>query len=142
GYLNKKHEEERFNEAKQIINQYYSKEFNPEIIPLALETPFSFNLKNGVKVFGKIDRIDRTKEGIEIIDYKTGADNPKADSAHILQLSIYALAATKIKDELFNTDPSNIKLTLHFLEGNTKKTLSFTKSDLEQLEDDLIDKIK
>ena len=36
--------------------------------PLALELPFSFVLKNGVKVFGKIDRVDKKGTGIEIID--------------------------------------------------------------------------
>jgi len=108
---------------------------------LGLEMPFSFVLKNGVKVFGKIDRIDKKGSGIEIIDYKTGADNPKAGKAHELQLKIYALAATKIKDNILNRRPEDITLTIHFLEGNTKKTMNFKQEDLNRLEDELIEKI-
>lgn len=104
--------------------------------------PFFFTLKNGVRVSGKIDRIDKKGSGIEIIDYKTGADNPKADKAHKLQLAMYALAATKIKDDIFNRRPEDITLTLHFLEGNTKKTMNFKQEDLDKLENDLIEKIK
>jgi DNA helicase-2/ATP-dependent DNA helicase PcrA len=141
GYINKKHEEERLMQARETLNKYYNEEFDRNIIPIALETPISFSLKNGVKVFGKIDRIDKNKDGIEIIDYKTGQDNPKAESSHILQLSMYALAATRIKDNIFNVTPDKIKLTLHFIEGNTKKTLTFTKSDLDDLENNLIEKI-
>lgn len=142
GYENKKHEEERFKEAKKILSEYYKKGFNPKIIPLALEYEFRFLLKNGVKVFGKIDRIDPKKDGIEIIDYKTGEDNPKAKAAHELQLAIYALAATKVKDKILNQDPEKITLTLNFLNGQTKKSMTFNKTDLEKLETELIDKIK
>jgi hypothetical protein len=59
-----------------------------------------------------------------------------------LQLAIYALAATKIKDEIFNHKAEDITLTLHFLEGNTKKSMNFTKEDLEKFEDELVEKIK
>ncbi|EKD85968.1 MAG: hypothetical protein ACD_37C00551G0004 [uncultured bacterium] len=142
GYENKKHEQERFLQAKNFFKEFYKKECNPPIKPLGLELPFSFTLKNGVKVFGKIDRIDPKGKGIEIIDYKTGQDNPKAKSAHELQLAIYALAASRVKDPIFNKNPEDITLTLHFLEGNTKKSMSFTKESLEKLENDLIDKIE
>ncbi len=141
GYLNKKHEEERYTQAKKILKEYYKKEFKTDTQSIGLELPFSFNLKNGVKVFGKIDRIDTAGKGIEIIDYKTGQDNPKAKESHKLQLAIYALAATRIKDPVFNRKPENIKLTINFLEGNTKKSMNFTKKDLDELEDELIEKV-
>src|ERR1035437_11151110 len=104
--------------------------------------PCSFNLKNGVKVFGKIERIDAKSKGIEIIDYKTGEDNPKAKAAHELQLAIYALSAIKVKDEILNRKPEDVTLTLHFLESNTKKSMSFSKEDLDKFEDELVEKIK
>lgn len=141
GYTNKKHEEERYTQGIRILEEFYKTEFKTPIKPLGLEMPFSFVLKNGVKVFGKIDRIDQKGKGIEIIDYKTGADNPKADKAHKLQLAMYALAATKIKDNILNRRPEDIILTLHFLEGNTKKTMNFEQEDLDKLEDELIAKI-
>lgn len=141
GYQNKKHEEERFQQANKIINDYYEAEKDNPIRALQLEYPFQFNLKNGVKVFGKIDRIDQNGRGIEIIDYKTGQDNPKASTAHELQLAIYALAATRVKDNILNKNPEDITLTLQFLEGNTKKSMKFKKEDLDKLEDELMDKI-
>lgn len=141
GYVNKKHEEERFIVAKRNLSDFYKTEIENSVVPLRLEYPFNFTLKNGVKVFGKIDRIDPKGSGIEIIDYKTGSDNPKADAAHKLQLAIYALAASRIKDNVLNKNAEDITLTLHFFDGNTKKSMNFNAEDLEKLEDDLIEKI-
>jgi len=55
---------------------------------------------------------------------------------------MYALAATRIKDDVLSRDPKDIALTLYFLEGNTKKSMTFTKGDLDALEDSLIEKIE
>jgi len=141
GYTNKKHEKESLESAMRIIENFYKEASKNLVKPLGLEYQFRFMLKNGVKVFGKIDRIDPKGSGIEIIDYKTGTDNPKAKAAHELQLAIYALAASKVNDQLINKDPKNITLTLYFLDGGTKKTMTFKKEDLENLEDELIQKI-
>ncbi len=141
GYDNKKHEQERFFQANEILEEFYKTECNPPVKPLGVELPFSFILKNGVKISGKIDRVDKKGEGIEIIDYKTGEDNPKADKAHRLQLEIYALAATRVKDNILNRKPEDVTLTLYFLEGNSKKTMTFKKEELDKLEDELIEKI-
>jgi DNA helicase-2/ATP-dependent DNA helicase PcrA len=142
GYENKKQERERYQQALKILKSFYKSEGNPFVKPLGIELKFSFVLKNGVKVSGKIDRVDQKGKGIEIIDYKTGEDNPKASQAHELQLAMYALAATKIKDAVLNRKPEDITLTLHFLEGNTKKSMTFTREDLQKFEDELLEKIK
>lgn len=143
GYENKKHEKESYQRAIKTLKSFYTNECNPPLRPLALELPFSFTLKGGIKVSGKIDRIDKKgKQGIEIIDYKTGQDNPKADKAHRLQLAMYALAATRVKDDILNKNPKDITLTLYFLEGDTKKSMQFTKADLKLLEKELLKKIK
>ena len=142
GYDSKAYEKERFAQGQTLLNEFYLNECNPPIVPLALEMPFNFTLKNGVKMFGKIDRIDKTESGIEIIDYKTGEDNPKAEKSHKLQLAMYALAATRVKDPILDKKPEEIKLTLHFLEGNTKKSMTFKKNDLEEFENNLLEDIK
>lgn len=142
GYNGKKHEEERFAQAITMLNNFYKTELKTSVKPLGIELPFSFTLKNGVKVFGKIDRVDKKGNGIEIVDYKTGEDNPKASETHRLQLAMYALAATRVKDKILNRSPKDITLTLHFLEGNTKKTMKFKQEDLDNLEDDLLEKIE
>ncbi len=144
GYDSKQYELERKIQGEKMLSEFYKEWFPndvPSIIPLGLEMPFNFTLKNGVKVFGKIDRIDSFDGGVEIIDYKTGEDNPKADKAHELQLAMYALAATRVKDPILNKKPEHVKLTLHFLEGNTKKTKSFTQEDLDKFEDELVEQI-
>ncbi len=142
GYDGKKYEEERMNQAQEVLKEFYKTECNPPVKPLGLELPFNFTLKNGVKVFGKIDRVDPTGKGIEIIDYKTGGDNPKAHKAHELQLAMYALAATRVRDTILNRKPEEITLTLHFLDGNTKKSMNFKQEDLDRLENELIEKIE
>jgi DNA helicase-2/ATP-dependent DNA helicase PcrA len=142
GYGNKKYEQERLLQANNILKKFYKTDCNPPVKPLGIELSFSFTLKNGVKVTGKIDRVDKKDNGIEIIDYKTGGDNPKAEESHKLQLAIYALGATRVKDAIFNRKPEDITLTLHFLENNTKKSMSFTKEDLEKFEEELIEKVK
>ncbi|OGH11716.1 MAG: hypothetical protein A3B38_03375 [Candidatus Levybacteria bacterium RIFCSPLOWO2_01_FULL_36_13] len=142
GYDSKKHEFERFAQAKKMLDKFYKQEGSPFVKPLAIEQPFNFVLKNGVKVFGKIDRIDPKNNGIEIIDYKTGLDNPRADKAHRLQLAIYALAATRVKNILYGKNSNDITLTLYFLEQNTKKPLEFEKKDLDDLENELTHKIE
>jgi ATP-dependent DNA helicase UvrD/PcrA len=143
GYENKKHEKERFKQGIKVLDNFYKTDCNPPVKPLEIELPFSFFLKNGVKVSGKIDRIDKYgPSGIEIIDYKTGEDNPKADKAHKLQLEIYALAANRINEPVFNKSPEDITLTLYFLEINKRKSMKFKKEELEKFEDDLILKIE
>jgi DNA helicase II / ATP-dependent DNA helicase PcrA len=142
GYDSKENEKEHFKEGLHLLKEFYTTECNPPIKPLGLEMSFSFMLKNRVKVYGKIDRIDQRGKGIEIIDYKTGENNPKAEKTHEFQLKMYALAATRMRDNIFNQRPEDITLTLHFLKGNSKKTMSFKKEDLEILEDDLIRQIE
>jgi len=142
GYDSKENEKEHFKQAEYILSEFYKTECNPPVKPLGLEMPFNFMLKNGIKVFGKIDRIDQKENGIEIIDYKTGEDNPKADKAHRLQLAMYALAATRVREPILNKKADEITLTLHFLEGNTKKSMTFSQEDLDKFEDELLEEIK
>ncbi|MFI5265590.1 MAG: 3'-5' exonuclease, partial [Candidatus Levyibacteriota bacterium] len=143
GYDSKENEREHMKQGLATLESFYKTECCPPVKPLGLEMPFRFTLKNGVKVFGKIDRIDAKGDGIEIIDYKTGTNNPKADKAHELQLAMYALAAVRVQDPLLNYDPKNITLTLYFVDENTKKSVaSFAHEDLDKLEDELIEKIE
>ncbi len=145
GFDSKAYELERKIQGEKMLKEFYEKNIpgnTPVTIPLKLEMPFNFTLKNGVKVFGKIDRIDATPTGIEIIDYKTGGDNKKAEKSHELQLAMYALAAVKVNDPILGRIPEEITLSLYFLEGNSKKSMTFTQKDLEKFEDELISKIE
>ena len=42
-------------------------------LPLSIEKDASVLLESGVKLYAKADRIDQSKEGLVVIDYKTGA---------------------------------------------------------------------
>ena len=88
-----------------------------------------------------MDRVDHMSDGIEIIDYKTGEKVPNQKEVDKnMQLTIYALAATKIKEPpFFDLKPNQIKLSLYYFEEQKKITTTRTKAQLIQLEDELFD---
>lgn len=51
----------------------------------AEERPFAVDMSNGMRVVGRIDRIDETGAGKLVIDYKTGAKVFSAESAEVLR---------------------------------------------------------
>jgi len=63
--------------------------------PNVVKTEEGFELPvAGVKVTGRIDRIDLLEDGgVAIVDYKTGKPKSQEDADKSLQLSLYALAA-------------------------------------------------
>lgn len=62
---------------------------------ISVESDFSFFIDN-IKVVGRIDRIDETIAGVEIIDYKTSVAKTDSDMAE-LELSIYGLALKELQ---------------------------------------------
>jgi DNA helicase-2/ATP-dependent DNA helicase PcrA len=137
GYLNKRHQEESSNKAKKLLSNYIKKHFNPSNLPLLVEQPFVVPLQTNkefsrpLKIGGKIDRVDKTSKGIEIIDYKTGSNVPtqkEVDSN--LQLTFYALAATTLPDYPFGKKPEEVTLKLHYLEADEILSTRRTKEEL------------
>jgi RecB family exonuclease len=57
-----------------------------------LEAPFKMDL-SGYKFYGRMDRIDETTDGWEIIDYKTGKPMAKHSRNDLDQLKVYQWAA-------------------------------------------------
>lgn len=141
GFNSKEHEKRVFDKAKRMVKDYLRKNFNKKNLPLALEYPFSFNIKN-LKVAGRIDRIDGIDENkIEIIDYKTGENITKEkDLQDNLQLSIYALGASEVKDKILGKDPSDVLLSLLFLDKNIRLTTTRTKEQLEEEKEEILKK--
>ena len=83
-----------------------------------------FNLKiDGHAITGKIDRIDESKTGVEIIDYKTGTAKDRLRPEDKMQLMMYQIAAK----EVFDLDSR--KLTYFYL--NDCKPLSFSPAGQE-----------
>ncbi len=78
--------------------------------PLLLEQPFSLVVE-GLRVTGRIDRVDRHPDGTyEVIDYKTGSAKRAVELQRDLQLGVYAMAAR----DVFRFDP--LVLSYFYLE--------------------------
>lgn len=138
GYKDKKHEAEFLQKGKDYVVGFLKYGFNPKNLPEMLEQPFTvpFSQKDGrgIKIGGKIDRVDVFPDGsIEILDYKTGATMPtQREVDENLQLSFYALAATTIREEPFKKNPEEVKLSLYFLDNQEKISTTRTVEDLEK----------
>ncbi len=133
GYSSKKHETEFFNKGKLYLSGFIKTGFDPKNLPIALEQPFVIPLGKDLKIGGKVDRVDTFSDGsIEIIDYKTGATIPsQSEVDKNLQLSFYALAATKIQEPPFGKTPDKIKLSLYYLDSQEKISTVRTAKQLE-----------
>ena len=136
GYIDKRYEQEMKKRGKKYLEDYYEKEFTKDIKPLLLEQAFTLPLKtqNGfLRIGGKIDRVDDLGNGsIEIIDYKTGRLPTKRDIDVNLQLSMYALAATEIRELPFGKSPEEIVLSLYFFDVQEKISTTRTQEQLEE----------
>lgn len=134
GYRSKKHEKDFFEKGKLYLSGFLKTGFNPKTPILSLEQPFTIPLGKDLKIGGRVDRVDDLGNGeIEIIDYKTGATIPgQREVDKNLQLSFYALAATKIPTEPFNKTPDKIKLSLYYLDEQEKISTTRTAKQLEE----------
>ena len=80
----------------------------------------------GVKVTGRIDRVDEGEDGLTIVDYKTGRPKSQEVADKSLQLSIYALAMQKqgpLKEVIFEN-----------LEDHSTVSTNRTSIDLKKAE--------
>jgi DNA helicase II / ATP-dependent DNA helicase PcrA len=94
--------------------------------PLLLEQPFSLRV-DGLRLTGRIDRVDRHPDGsYEVIDYKTGSAKKAVELQRDLQLSVYALAAR----EVFRFDP--LSLSYYYLETSERVTVDKPQERLEE----------
>ena len=134
GFSSKEHERKFFEKGKVYLSGFLKESFNPKKLPILLEQKFTIPLDKTLKIGGTIDRIDQLKDGsLEIMDYKTGATIPtQKEVDNNLQLSFYALAATKILSKPFNRKPEEIKLSLYYLDSQEKITTTRTQKDLDK----------
>lgn len=138
GYDSPEHKKERFEAGKKALKHYHTFYKTMFAKPRFLEKSLRLSIA-GVPLLGKIDRIDQTPEGFEIIDYKTGStkDQKAVDRDH--QLTLYGLAAT---DAL----KINVaKMSLFFIETGQKITTMRTEKNYQKEREYLsgmVDKIK
>ena len=147
-YENKKQKEEYYKLGRKIVKDFYS-EFSknpPKVLKInrgfALEMPF--NLKIGEHtLFGVIDRIDEMedrlpagRQGVKIIDYKTGRSKDKLDLGDKEQLLIYQLAA----EEVLKISPK--ELVYYYLEDGEKASFLGTEKEKEKLREKILAEIE
>jgi RecB family exonuclease len=134
GYADKKHEHDFFEKGKLYLAGFLKQGFNPKNLPITMEQTFTVPLGNGLKIGGRLDRVDDIGGGtIEIVDYKTGATIPtQKEVDKNLQLSFYALAATKIPTAPFAKPPEKVKLSLYYLDEQEKISTTRTAKQLEE----------
>ncbi len=105
GFISREHEDQRFEEGKKALENFYNYELENGNQIVGVEEDFSFMQGNN-RVVGRWDRIDRNEEEVILIDYKASSlkDKEKADrrTKDSLQLAIYSLAYQRIKGELPN----------------------------------------
>jgi len=142
GFRNKSHEKKFFEKGKVYLAGFLKESFDAKNLPVSLEKPFVIPLGGeGLKVGGKIDRVDALPDGsVEIIDYKTGATIPsQREVDRNLQLSIYALAAVSIKEPPFDKEPKKVKLSLYFLDQQQKFSTVRTEIELEEAQKEILE---
>ncbi|QQS61186.1 MAG: PD-(D/E)XK nuclease family protein [Candidatus Moraniibacteriota bacterium] len=128
-----------FSQGVDIIQRYYEDNDIANINIVALEKRFEIdifdekNQENAHVISGIIDRIDRTADGYEIIDYKTARKMPtQHDADTSIQLSIYLLAFLKMYPKEKN-NLKNLKVSLYYLKHRQKITATRTLEDLSEV---------
>ncbi|UCE67579.1 MAG: PD-(D/E)XK nuclease family protein, partial [Candidatus Zixiibacteriota bacterium] len=120
--------------APILFGNFLSAQSQLDGTPKEVEKKFGYEAA-GIKITGKIDRIDTTSNGYEIIDYKTGKlDKSKLKSD--FQLPIYSLACR----ELYGEFPS--KVTYMFLTETGPYSQAQSPDDLKRIKDNLTEKIE
>jgi putative RecB family exonuclease len=136
-----------FSQGVAMIQDYYKKNDPAKINIIDLESRFQVEMgKDGDKhiITGIIDRIDKTEDGYEIIDYKTTRKLPSQEKVdNDLQLSIYLAAFLKrYPKEIENLEKINV--SLYYLKHGVKLSSQRTFSQVKESEAfvlDLIDQI-
>lgn len=138
GYASKAHEAKTKKEGERMLKNFYRKSFKPGKIPLSLEQVFVVKVSRNLRVGGKIDRVDETRKGLEIWDYKTGRVMSQKDVDKSLQMTLYALAATD--EGIFAKKAEEVTLSFYFLDSGEKKSTKRSVSQLEKAKEEIIEK--
>ena len=115
GFLSREHEEMRKKAGRKALRRFYRREEDSGQLPHFLEKSFKWQ-KDDIKFVGRWDRIDFTKEGAVVIDYKSTEvkDQKEADkkTRDSFQMDVYALSFLRTQDVPL------IETQLHFLESD------------------------
>lgn len=135
-YINDEQREKYRTKGEKELKTYYKSLKDDLPKPISIEQNFKLKIDN-IILKGRIDRIDTYEDGVEIIDYKTGTPKlkNKLKRADKEQLYLYQIAANEILG--LNTK----KLTLHYLEDNSKVSFIASDKELINLKNDIIERV-
>ncbi|MBN1169128.1 UvrD-helicase domain-containing protein [Candidatus Woesebacteria bacterium] len=147
GYVSRAYEKKMHTRGIKYLKGFYKESFDKKNLPKALELPFVVPLKSPsknarpLKIGGKMDRVDVLSDGtVEIVDYKTGEKVPTQKQAdNDLQLTFYALAASKLTGEIFDVDLKKLKMSFYYFEEQVKVTTQRTQKQLDQTEKEIFE---
>lgn len=141
-YKSKSQKDKYYKLGRESLKRFYQEVKNnrPQIETAnnspALEQNFHLNIADR-SVKGKIDRIDKKKEGkVEIIDYKTGKPKDRIKKGAKKQLLIYQLAAERVFE--FEVEQSS----LYYFRDGSKLNFKGEKQDKEKIEAELKEQIE
>lgn len=145
-YENEMEERSAFTQGVAIIQNYLTHTKPSDYTIVDLESRFAIEIGNKESgthtVSGIIDRIDKTEDGYEIIDYKTTRKMPSQDKVdNDIQLSIYLKAfLNRYPKEWERLD--KITVSLYFLKHGVKLSSTRTKEQLDSVEQTFLDVIQ
>ena len=140
-----------FSEAVKILKNYYEHylKIKDKFSVLGTETRFEILLENPQNksekclLAGIIDRIDKTSEGIEIVDYKTAKKLPsQEDVNNSTQMSLYCLGVINRWPEFAKQGPEKIKLTLYYLKHQETISTHRTTQQLNHIQEQVWNQLK
>ncbi|HKL16900.1 MAG TPA: UvrD-helicase domain-containing protein [Patescibacteria group bacterium] len=135
-YKNKRLKQEYRQKGREMLRSFYKRFIKEQ--PNIIGVEKNFNVKVGkYNIKGKIDRVDKTKQGLELIDYKTGKA-PKSDKVpkrKKTQLLLYQLAAQNLS--VFK-DYKISKLSYYYLADNKKLSFLGKDKELQNIKEDFV----
>jgi RecB family exonuclease len=140
-----------FSEAIKILKNYYENylKIKDNFTVLGTETRFEILLENPQNkeekclLVGIIDRIDKTKDGIEVIDYKTAKKLPSQEDIHnSMQMSLYCLGIMNRWPQFVEKGIENIKLTLYYLKHQETISTYRTQEQLNKVQEHVWKQLK
>jgi DNA helicase-2/ATP-dependent DNA helicase PcrA len=132
-YPSEKEMEKKKAEGWSALERLYASHEGKFPVPLLLEQPFTLKFDD-IALTGKIDRVDAIEgdpEGVEIIDYKTGAAKAKPSADRWYQLLLYALA---VEDPKLLGRPVR-RVSLFYVDENVKVSKEPTDKERTKAKD-------
>jgi DNA helicase-2/ATP-dependent DNA helicase PcrA len=119
----------------ELLIKYYNHLSKNPVNVVEREFQFTFKIED-ITINGKIDRIDKSEKGYNVIDYKTSKKATKANKN--IQLAIYSMYLQQEKQLDFGGLPEST--TLYFLrEAEPLRVHQFTATELMEMKDKILE---